>query len=67
MIKYIWIIMLLILYAAWGIYAAYDFYLSFKTKLKCEELSIAFIYVTLAAIFLFSFVSWLGSFQYSNY
>lgn len=64
MIKYIWIIMILISYVGWGIYAAYDFYLSFKMKTQCEEISTAFIYCTLASIFIFSFVSWLGSFQY---
>lgn len=64
MIKYIWIIMLVIIYVVWGIYAAYDFYLSFKTKMKCEEISFAFVYCTFIAIFIFSFVSWLGSFQY---
>lgn len=64
MIKYIWIIMAIIFYVGWGIYAVYDFYLSFKYKEQCEEISTAFIFCTLAAIFIFSFVSWLGSFQY---
>ena len=62
MIKYIWLIMLLILYAGWGIYTAYDLYLSYKTKLNLEELSVGFIIFTLSAIFIYSFVSWMVSF-----
>lgn len=64
MIKYIWIIMIGVFYVYWGIFAVHDFYLSFKYKDQVEEISVAFIYCTLAAIFIFSFVSWLGSFQY---
>lgn len=58
MIKYVWLIMLLILYAGWGIYTAHDIYLSYKNKLPLEDLSVGFITITLGAVFIYSFVSW---------
>ena len=67
MIKYVWLIMLIIIYIGWGIYAAYDLYLSHETKLPCEAVTMGFITFTLGIVFIYSFVSWLvswlGSFQ----
>lgn len=62
MIKYVWLIMLLILYDGWGIYTAHDLYLSYKNKHQLEELSVGFFIFTISAIFIYSFVSWMVSF-----
>lgn len=63
MIKYVWLITLLILYAGWGIYTAHDLYLSYKSKHPLEDMSVGFIVTTITVIFLYSFVCWMISFD----
>lgn len=62
MFKYVWLCMLLGGYIAWGIFSVADAIRSRKLNMQCEELTTAFIYTTVAALFIASFITWIFQF-----
>lgn len=59
MIKYIWILMLIIIEIIWLIYSVHDIMISSKLKMPTESLTNIFISSHVLALFICSFIIWL--------